>query len=116
MADLHDSLSVVSSSMVDNCRGSKSTSSPAKAQVYIWYIYYAKYPLGQFGHHLELSELSASVTPLDVDDEVRLEPLHVLIIDRILITEGPAHWVDTGGRDRTTALSELVPYVTISNG
>lgn len=65
---------------------------------------------GQFGHHPELPELQAGVTLLDVDDELGVEPLHTLVIDRLLTTEGPAHWVDAEGHARTTTLRELAPH------
>lgn len=67
-------------------------------------------PSGQVGHHPELPELSTGLTLLDVDDELGLEPLHALVIDRLLTTEGPAHWVDAGGYARTTTLRELAPH------
>lgn len=47
---------------------------------------------------------------LDVDDDLGLELLHALVIDQLLTTEGPSHWVDADGATRTTTLRELAPH------
>jgi hypothetical protein len=50
------------------------------------------------------------VTLLSTDGDVGLEPLCALVLDHLLGADGPAWWVDAGGRARTSLLASLAPH------
>lgn len=59
---------------------------------------------------IDLPTLQPGLTLLDVDRDLGLEPLHSLVVDQLLGTDGTAVWIDALGHARTTTLRELAPH------
>lgn len=64
----------------------------------------------RYRRRIDLPTLQPGVTLLDVDGELGLEPLHTLVVDELLDTDGSAVWIDAFGHARTTTLRELAPH------
>ncbi|WP_114578370.1 hypothetical protein [Saliphagus sp. LR7] len=56
----------------------------------------------------ELPSLGSGLQLLEVDGEPR-GPLHTLVVDQILTSQGSAYWVDTGGHATTQPLARIAP-------
>jgi len=53
--------------------------------------------------------LEAGVTLLDVEDSRGVTVLQSLVLDHLLMHDGPAFWVDANGHATTTTLAQLAP-------
>ncbi|QLG60343.1 P-loop NTPase family protein [Halorarum salinum] len=59
---------------------------------------------------IDLPTLDTGVTLLQVDPELGLDPLHTLVVDELLGTDGSAVWIDARGHAQSSTLWELVPH------
>ncbi|QLG28939.1 hypothetical protein HUG10_15945 [Halorarum halophilum] len=59
---------------------------------------------------IDLPTLDPGVLLLDIEGELGLEPLHALVVDELLGTDGNAVWIDALGHARTTTFRELAPH------
>ncbi|WP_311174225.1 hypothetical protein [Halobellus ordinarius] len=53
--------------------------------------------------------LSDGITLLDIEDERGVPVIQSLVLDHLLVTDGPAFWVDANGYATTTSLARLAP-------
>ncbi|WP_435096001.1 hypothetical protein [Halorubrum sp. N11] len=58
---------------------------------------------------VELPELDAGLTLVDVDSDLGATPVQSLLLDCVFAGSGDAYWVDAAGTAQTTRLRELVP-------
>lgn len=58
---------------------------------------------------VELPELDAGLTLVDVDSDLGVTPVQSLLLDCVFAGDGDAYWVDAAGTARTTRLREIAP-------
>jgi hypothetical protein len=58
---------------------------------------------------VELPELDAGLTLVDVDSDLGVTPVQSVLLDCVFAGDGDAYWVDAAGAARTTRLRELAP-------
>ncbi|WP_442905047.1 hypothetical protein [Haloarcula sp. CGMCC 1.2071] len=63
----------------------------------------------QGGENILLPSLEAGVTLLDIDGGRGVPVLQSLVLDHLLMHDGPAFWVDANGHATTTILARLTP-------
>jgi len=63
----------------------------------------------QVGDELLLPSVEAGVTLLDVDSSRGVPILQSLVLDQLLLDDGPAFWVDANGHATTTTLAQIAP-------
>jgi len=64
---------------------------------------------------LLLPSLSGGITLLDVDGDRGVPVLQSLVLDHLLLNEGPAFWVDANGHATTTTLARIAPSQRLLN-
>jgi hypothetical protein len=62
-----------------------------------------------------LPSLEGGITLLDVEGSRGVPVLHSLVIDHLLLSDGPAFWVDANGHATTTSLAQLSPSRRLLN-
>ena len=58
---------------------------------------------------VELPELDAGLTLVDVGSDLGVTPIQSVLLDCVFAGDGDAYWVDAAGAARTTRLRELAP-------
>lgn len=64
---------------------------------------------------LLLPSLNDSITLLDVDGSRGVPILQPLVLDHLLLHNGPAFWVDANGHATTTTLAQIAPSQRLLN-
>lgn len=62
-----------------------------------------------------LPSLNPGITLLDIEDSRGVRLLQSLVLDHLLLNNGPAFWVDANGHATTTTLSQIAPSQRLLN-
>jgi len=62
-----------------------------------------------------LPSLNEGITLLDVEESRGVPILHSLVLDHLLLHDGPAFWVDANGHATTTTLAQITPSQRLLN-